>query len=65
MTIKLEVGKTYKRTNQAQEELSHATINAENLAYHQDLSGSITYEEIIVRRIHTAPGDSTCITCEG
>ena len=65
MINELKIGKTYKRTNRNKEALSNVTIDAEKLAYHQSLQAEgVQYDEIIVRRIHTAPGDSKCESCE-
>lgn len=61
----LEVGKTYIRTNANGEKLSNVTINEGTLFYHISLIKSgVNYDEIIIRRIHSAPGDSICESCE-
>lgn len=61
----LEAGKTYRRTAANGERLGDVTIEEDNLFYHVDLIKSgVTYDEIIVRRIHTAPGTSVCESCE-
>lgn len=62
----LEVGKTYARTNANGEKLSNVTIKEHTLDYHISLIKSgVSYDEIIVRRVHTAPGNSVCESCEG
>ena len=66
METELEVGKTYARNNSNGEKLSNVTINEGTLFYHIDLIKSgVNYDEVIVRRIHTAPGESKCESCEG
>lgn len=65
MDTQLEVGKTYRRTAANGERLGDTTINEGTLFYHIDLIKSgVSYDEVIIRRIHTAPGDSICESCE-